>query len=248
MINKKLVPRVLIGIPTYEGKNYCLDAFIQNISKFTYPKSRLGIYIADNSKDNKNAIMISRKYGIKCFWRDYTGYSVNEKLADSHNQVRQYALDEGYDYLFHLESDVFPQADIIQQLIWCRKTIVCGLYQVFDGAWRTPCIKLMDNKHEHSREFTFFTDITNYHHWFIDGKLKKTHIAGIGCALIKKNVLFNFPFRSDKNINVPPDSWFAQDLQQAGVQNWVHTGLLAYHWNKEDWGRHSEYMKYHKSE
>ena len=221
-LNKKLVPKVLIGIPTYDGKNYCLEAFLDNISKFTYPKSRLGIYIADNSMDNKNAKMINKKYGIKCFWRDYTGYKVHEKLADSHNQIRRYCIDEGYDYLLHLESDIFPQPDIIEQLA--------------------------DDKHENSKDFLWYSDLTNFHHWFIDGTIKETHIAGIGCCLMKKKVCENFPFRWSKDNYLPPDSFFAEDLEKAGVQNWVHTGLLAFHWNLEDWGRHSELIKYHKSE
>jgi hypothetical protein len=247
-INKKLLPKVLIGIPTYDGKNYCLEAFLDNISKFTYPKSRLGIYIADNSKDNKNAIMISKKYGIKCFWRDYTGYKVYEKMADSHNQLRRYCIDEGYDYLLHLESDIFPQPDIIEQLLWARKPVVCALYQIFDGAWRTPCLKLADNKHEKSKDFLWYLDLTNFHHWYVDGTIKETHIAGIGCCLMKRKVCENFPFRWSNENYIPPDSFFAQDLERAGVQNYVHTGILAFHWNKEDWGRHSELIKYHKSE
>ena len=64
-LEKKILPKVLIAIPTYDAKNYCLDAFLDNISKFTYPKDRIEIYIADNSKDNKNALMINKKYGIK---------------------------------------------------------------------------------------------------------------------------------------------------------------------------------------
>ena len=48
----KFVPKIMIGIPTYEGKNYCLSQFLDNISKFTYPRDRIELFIADNSKDN----------------------------------------------------------------------------------------------------------------------------------------------------------------------------------------------------
>lgn len=242
------LPKVLIAIPTYEGKNYCLDAFLDNVRKFDYPKNKIDIYIADNSATNANARMINKKYGIKVFWKDYTGYDVFEKLADSHNQLRRYFLESDCDYMLHLESDIFPPKDVIQQLLWCRKPIVNALYQVFDGGWRTPCIALNDQKHELSQHFVFHTTLDAFWHWYIDGQLKKTFIAGIGCCLMQKKVMKLFSFRHDKHEQKPPDTWFAEDLRHAGVQNWVHTGLLCFHWNREDWGRHFEYMKYLKSE
>ena len=92
-ILKKILPKVLIAVPTYDGKNYCLDQFLDNIANFTYPKERLEIYFADNSMDNTNALMLNKKYGIKCFWKDYTDVPLLEKLADSHNQLRRYFIE-----------------------------------------------------------------------------------------------------------------------------------------------------------
>ena len=59
-----------------------------------------------------------------------------------------------------------------------------------------------------------------------------------------------FAFRHDETLmeNFPPDTYFAEDLRLAGVQNWVHTGLLCFHWNREDWGRHFQLIEYEKSE
>ena len=242
------LPKILIAIPTYEGKNYCLDAFLTNILNFSYPKSKLDYYIADNSKTNANAKYINKTYGLKVFWKDYDTTPIFEKMADSHNQLRRYFLDSDCEYMLHLESDVFPPPDVLEQLLWARKPIVNSLYQVFDGSWRTPCIALNDVKNEHHREFVFHTTLDNFWHWYIDGKIKKTFIAGIGCSLMKRKVLDNFPFRHDANETKPPDTWFAEDLRRSGVQNWVHTGVLSFHYNREDWGRHFEYVDYHKSE
>jgi len=72
--------------------------------------------------------------------------------------------------------------------------------------------------------------------------------AGIGCCLMKKKVMQNFEFRSDESKNHPPDTYFAEDLRRAGVKNYVHTGILCFHWNREDWGRHFELINYEKSE
>ena len=40
----KYAPKILIGVPTYEGKNYCLSQFLDNIKNFSYPKDRIEIF------------------------------------------------------------------------------------------------------------------------------------------------------------------------------------------------------------
>ena len=86
----KYAPKILIGVPTYEGKNYCLAQFLDNINNLSYPKDRIELFFADNSKDNTNALMLNKKYNIKCFWKDYSDMSLFEKMADSHNQIKRY--------------------------------------------------------------------------------------------------------------------------------------------------------------
>ena len=150
------------------------------------------IFIADNSKSNSNAKYINKKYKIKVFWKDYEGYSVFEKLADTHNQLRRYFLESDCDYMFHLESDIFPPKNILWELLWANKPVVNGLYQVFDASWRTPCIALQDKKHEFYEDNVYYYTIDTFSHWFIDGTIKKTHIAGIGCCLMKRKIIIMF--------------------------------------------------------
>lgn len=238
----------MIGIPTYEGKNYCLHQFLDNVRNFSYPKDRIELFIADNSKDNKNALMINKKYGIKTFWKDYQDLSIWEKLADAHNQIRRHFLESDCKYLFHLESDIFPPSNIIETLLWARKPIVNGLYQIGDAAQRDLCVQLDDNFLQSSRICQSFYKISNFHHFWVDGKVQPTYIAGIGCCLIKRKIMENFEFRSEGKYGHPPDSYFALDLRAKGIQNYVDTGALCFHWNKEGWGRHFEYIKYLKTE
>lgn len=242
------LPKVLIAIPTYEGKNYCLEPFLENLSDFTYPKERLDFYIADNSATNKNARMLNKEYGFKVFWKDYTGYTVMEKLADSHNQLRRYFLESDCDYMLHLESDILPQRDVIERLLEARRPIVNALYQILDGANRTPCIALQDKNNPYWKYFRFYKQSSHFYHSFVNGKVQPTHIAGIGCCLMKRKVMQNFEFRVPADGINPPDTYFAEDLSLKGVQNWVHTGVHAFHYNREDWGRHFELIDYHKSE
>ena len=246
----KYAPKILIGVPTYEGKNYCLSQFLDNIKNFSYPKDRIEIFFADNSKDNTNALMLNKKYNIKCFWKDYSDMSMFEKMADSHNQIKRYFLDSEAQYLLHLESDVFPPKDVIEQLLWARKPVVNAMYQVFDASHRQPCIKLTNYMHEFSRFFDNHKSLDGCYHWWLEGKPQPVFIGGIGCCLMKRKVMKHFGFRYDTTLteNYPPDSYFAEDLRAKGIKNYVHTGVVCFHWNREDWGRHFEYIDYHKSE
>ena len=250
MAKKYVLPKIMIGIPTYDQKNYCLEYFMDNLNGFTYPKNLLEIYVADNSKTNKNALHIRDKYGVKTFWKNYDDYTLFQKMADSHNQLRSYFLESDCEFLLHLESDIFPPKDVIEQLLWCRQPIACAFYQVFDGSHRQPCIRLQDKNNEHYREYQFYREMQHFHHFWVDGKLKETFIAGIGCALMSRNLLNKVKFRYDTSLieNNPPDTYFAVDVRDLGVQNYVHTGLLCFHWNREEWGRHSELIKYSKAE
>ena len=244
----KFVPKIMIGVPTYEGKNYCLPQFMDNISKFTYPRDRIEIFVADNSTSNENALMINKKYGVKTFWKDYRDMAIWEKLSDTHNQIRRHFLESDCHYLLHLESDIFPPENILETLLWARKPIVNGLYQISDASNRSPCIMLDDKFLQASRISEGYFKINNFWHFWINGQVQETYIAGIGCCLMKRKVMKNFEFRNEGQYGHPPDSYFAQDLRSKGIKNYVHTGAICFHWNREDWGRHFEYIKYLKTE
>ena len=81
------MPKVLVATPTYEGKNYCLPQFINNVSNFTYPKQCFDFVIFDNSATNANAKYINKEFGVKVVWKDYTGMTIIEKLAHTHEAI-----------------------------------------------------------------------------------------------------------------------------------------------------------------
>ena len=47
------LPKILICSPTYDGKNYCLKEWMDNVKNLNYPKSHYDIYLADNSRTTK---------------------------------------------------------------------------------------------------------------------------------------------------------------------------------------------------
>ena len=242
------LPKILVATPTYEGKNYCLKEFITNVSNFTYPKSRFDFMIFDNSATPENAKYISKKFGLKVHWRDYSGMKIIEKLAETHEAIRQYAINNKYDYLLHLESDIFPQEDVIEQLLWTKKKIIGVPYNLFGGGQRRLVTQGFQEGDVAERYFSTALQLAQTHHWFFDGTIRRVSTNGIGCTLMKVSTIKNVPFRYVENDDSAPDTWFTRDLITKRIPYYVHTGMLAFHWNNEDWGYYASMLKYDKTE
>jgi len=70
---------------------------------------------------------------------------------------------------------------------------------------------------------------------FIDGNIKKVSHVGLGCVLIKKNVLKKIPFRFEKGIGIHPDSFFAEDCFKNKISIYADTSVICKHENQA-WG------------
>jgi len=242
------IPKILVATPTYEGKNYCIAQFIDNVANFTYPKSRYDFMIFDNSSTPKNAEYINKEFGVKCHWKDYAGMTIIEKLALTHEAIRVHAINNHYDYILHLESDVFPPEDVLEQLLWTKKDMVGVPYQLFGGGQRRPVTEAYSISEQRENEFIGTLNIGFIHHWYFDGKVQRCFTNGIGCTLMKVNTIKNIPFRYVEGNDAAPDTWFVRDLAYNGIPYYVHTGLLAFHWNTEDWLEYAHLLKYDKNE
>lgn len=242
------IPKVLIATPTYEGKNYCLPQFIDNVVNFTYPKAKCDFMIFDNSAKPDNAKMISEKYGVRCHWKDYSGTTIIEKLALTHEAIRVHAINNHYDYLLHLESDVFPQEDVIEQLLWTKKDIVGVPYMLYGGGQRRLVTQGYSEREAKDTGFISFLNISYVHHYFMDGTVKRVATNGIGCTLMKVSRIKDIPFRFVVGDDAAPDTWFTRDLAYKNIPYYVHTGMLAFHWNTDDWLEYANLLKYNKNE
>jgi len=111
-------PKVLIGTVTYEGKDYCFDKFLENLKKISY--ENYDFIIIDNSKTDEYYKKL-KSLGLNAF-RTPRGNNSREAIAFSMNFMRDYFLKGKYDYLLTLESDLFPNAKVIDRLIAYRSS------------------------------------------------------------------------------------------------------------------------------
>ena len=225
--------KVLIAAPTADVKNYCLNEWYENVLSFNHPNTK--VFLADNSKTNKNVKHL-RSIGIESEWTEPNG-SIISTMAKSHNACRDYAIRNNYTWWLHLETDVFPPSDIIEKLMCYNRGVVGAPYHSYEGIDRALVVQDSFEYSKGDGRFQVLSALNNYADSFLDGTLKKVYHIGLGCVLIHKSVFQDIKFRSEKGVDLHPDSYFATDCFSKGIGIYVATDTLCVHKNKA-WGVH----------
>lgn len=222
------VPSVLIFTTIYEGKDYCLNTFLEHCSKLRYPNKR-HIFV-DNSKTDEYSKKL-KGMGLEVYHVE-RGNNTREALARSSNFARNMALEEGYDYLMSLESDVMVPPETIEGLLTWGKDVVTGLYYIGDRKKnvRVPCITVPEQQ---PNTGFWGTRLLKPEEWpqFLNQGLKQVQAGGFGCCLIHKNVLKKVKFYYDPRFNGHPDIYFFNEVRAHGITTWVDTNCICDHQN-----------------
>ena len=238
-------PKVLVASPTANAKKYCFEDWLQNAMNFKYPNYKIMLF--DNSIDDGEFVEymnnhFKENYGehndkflaVKSDIKDKSTWLI-ERMCVSHNDCSQYAINNGFDYLFHLESDIFPPETIIEDLMCHRKKVCGGLYHIDEGAGRK--LMIQDRIHRAPKDIVMDNISARREVEFVDGSLKTAGHIGLGCILISKEVLKKVPFRFlhwsfTKGIGMHPDVYFAEDCYHKGIPIFVDTSIMCNHQNK----------------
>lgn len=221
--------KVLIACPTADVKDYCFRDWIKNVSNFTY--ADYSVYIVDNSENRNYFRELKEEFPKIKFERVSPSKFVSFKrtLAKSHEKCRLEAINGEYDYLLHLESDIFPPIDIIERLMQANKHIIGALYHIELGGKSKLMIQQIEDFGIQHRE-TFNLDEQDLS--FVDGTIKKVFSCGLGCVLIHKSIFKKIGFRYEEGSPVHPDSFYFSDLNQNNINVYVDTSIYCQHENK----------------
>lgn len=227
-------PRVLVAAPTNIVKNYCLQQWCDFTNNLTYPNyERL---LVDNSPSINYSFHVRQKMG-NCRWHNPKGKSNVRYMAECQEVIRKYAIKNKFDYIFSLEVDITPAVNnIIELLMIHNKLVVSAMYHILKSTETYLCLQELDTNDENAvaRRLDNGSDML-----FVDGTCKKVFSAGLGCTLIKREVFEKIPFKYVEGINAHADSFFSNDLFEAGISNWVDTSIQSCIHNNQDWSKHT---------
>jgi hypothetical protein len=221
-------PKVLVAAPQHDSKSYCWDTWRDRVKSLTYPN--YDVFLAENSDTDEfhNKIkedgFISKREG-------YHLSSVLGRTTHAHEACRKYALDNGYDYMLHLETDVIPPFDVIERLLSSKKHVISGVYDIFHGKSRKSMVQLNEGYDRSVGAYRTVPFVEHEEPLFFDGTVKQVYHAGIGCTLIDRYTLNRIPFRYDDKHIFHADTWFANDCFQKDIPVFVDTLITCQHLN-----------------
>jgi mRNA-degrading endonuclease HigB of HigAB toxin-antitoxin module len=228
---KQTLPRILITAPQHESKMYSWDMWIENVKNFTYPKELIEIYIADNSFTKENVKKMIG-YGVKAIHVKQNKKGIIHTINDSHEACRKYFLENDFDFMLHLETDIIPPIDVIERLINNNKRICAGAYDIFQGTKRKPMIQLDERFDKTIKAYRTPEYVREDEALFFNGNVNRVYHAGLGCVLIHKSILETLSFRVDSNYNMHTDTWFANDCYLINSNIFLDTTIQCKHYNQ----------------
>jgi len=214
--------KVLVGCPTSDYKSYCIEEYVDSIKSLTY--SNYDILIVDNSKGESYYNKI-KSLGVNVKGDKFQKHA-RDRIVSSRNMIREYMIENNYDYFLSLEQDVIPPRDIIERMLAHKKDVVTGVYFAMNfhkGKDQLMPLVWVDFNKETRRMF-YIDDERLY-----SDKLIEIAASGLGCVLIHRAILKQFEFRYVKKENAFDDVWFYKDLRENNIRIFCDTSLKCKH-------------------
>jgi len=234
MSTEWVMPKILVLSVTYSGKDYCLDEWIDNCNLFTYPN--YDHIMIDNTDDGGKYLESIRpkleNAGIMCYHTE-RGDTSREALARSQNLGRRIMLEGDYDYMFSLESDIFPKKNIMEALIRHNQMFISGIYCIgeLNNRSRTLCLTVdTENKDTGTIGTVLLSPSQSLD--YINKGLKEVSASGMGCTLIHREILEKVAFTYIQGHRAHSDVFFCNSARRLGYMVIADTDVFCDHKNQ----------------
>ncbi len=230
-------PKILLGTPTFEGKEYCLDLWIKTIKEIKKTTS-CDILLVDNSKGNYYKNLLEKKYKIKTLKSKQYKEKPLKTLKESREKLFDYAIKNNYDYLFSIEQDIFPPKEILKYLLKIRKqikdneAIIATPYIIARISYETIPYLTKDQLSNIAIERIYSKKMKrkiqkNLTMKEIKRKKKifKIYAGGFGCTLIDTSILKKIKLKYTEKATRPDDAFFYLDCFKQKINSYVDPKL-----------------------
>lgn len=217
--------RVLIGCPTYSGKNYCIKRFLERLAII---KKEHDVLFVDNSDDDSHSEIIHAA-GFEVI-KTKKDVDLIATIINNRQKIIDRVLERNYDYLLFLDTDIIPPEDVIIRLLSHKKYIVTGVYP---GLMKIQGkVRIAPVIYEFSQKKDYFKPIAI--NAVLDDEFKEIAACGFGCVLISKRVLEKVRLRYNKELGSGEDIPFCRDARElCGFQTFVDTSIKCTHVQKD---------------
>lgn len=262
--NKKrkpnLIPKVLIGAPTSDRHGHLLKKWTKHLNGLNYPN--FDVCLVDTS-DNEEYTKKIKKIKIKdkeiITWRhewdkEKAPFAVN-MLAHAREEIRQYFLDNNYDYMLWLDDDIFIPENGVQRLLSYNKDCVGFYVHIYPKKIRKPCVlKNGDIVLGDGLQYYTFKEILRYKKFADKYKANKLsdsekelvpflikdtlrphlfrpYALNLGLLMVNRVVMENVPFRTHTKFIYGEDLWWFAEATDKKYEFWCDSSLRCVHEN-----------------
>jgi hypothetical protein len=231
---KNSLPKILLACPISSHKDYIINEWAKHVRALVknYPGT-CDVLLCDNSNSPTHAKKVERETGLRC---DYVHTQLKnnyDAISFSRNYLRGFFLEHNYDYWLSLECDLFPPICTIFYLLSFKKKMVGFPYFIGEGE-ASPLMVQQFEEFGETREAQNMPMEQSC--LFIDGTLKQVFSIGLGCMMMSREVVEKIPFRTNPDVRIHDDSFFAEDCQNMGIKIYCDTSVIPIHINQA-WNR-----------
>lgn len=237
-----MTQRVLIGVTTYEKKDYIFHECMEAVYAQNYPW--FDVVIVDNGATLDYVARLKRK-GYKNVYHVNRGANSRVAIAKSQNKIRELFLEGDYTHLLLVESDLILPKDSLTRLMNYHKPVVGSTYLIGTKNVKVPCIFLDDVPKDgftgtRPLGIKELQDGTKAYDGaeiktFLNTGLRQVHGCGFGCTLIERRIMKDTVFWTDSRFNNKhSDVYFYLDMSRMKVPVFVDTDIMIPHY-PTDW-------------
>lgn len=196
--------RVLVFCPTYPQQPLVRSVTLQALMSLDWPSCELVFSREDIPEPDRT--------------------QGHQNMFEKYVRARQIALDGGYDALLTVEADIVVPRDGLAKLAEVDAGVAYGLYCSRRSSYGYNWLLVQKPGSVYASPESLNPDFRQAA-W---GNVVESAGYGLGCTLIRREVLEQIPFRYPDQL-VACDWYFAIDCQQTGIRQAHHCGVICGH-------------------